>query len=75
MVEQIRSFEKSESGNTIIFQFNNNRNVTGVMVTLKDVFSELKDSEITVKYALNGITTDLILLGKSNRLLWHNPYS
>ena len=65
MIEQIRSFAKSESGNTVIFQFNNNRNVTGVMVTFKDVFSEFKDSEITVKYALNGITTDLILFGKS----------
>lgn len=63
MIEQIRSFERRISGNTTVFQFDCNHYVKKVTVILTGNFSAYKNSDLTVKYGQNGITTDLISFG------------
>ena len=64
MIEIIRSFEKSQIGNTTLFVFPNNRNVIGAKLTLADDYLEFLGQEVEVKYAINGVITDPISLGK-----------
>lgn len=64
MLEIIRSFEKFENDNITIFQFPNNRNVVGAKLTLDREYPEFLGQEVVVKYAINGVITDPITLGK-----------
>ncbi len=65
MIEKLSSFVKTKNGDTTEFQFSNNRNVTEVIITLNQEFEQYKDAQITVKYALNGILSDLIEFGSA----------
>ena len=65
MLEIIRSFEKFQDENTTIFQFPNNRNVVGAKLTLAEEYTKFSGLEVEVKYAINGVITDPISLGKA----------
>ena len=65
MIEKITSFIESQCGDMTVFQFDNNRFVKSVVIVLEEDFADLKDSEIIIKYAQNGITTDLIPFGEA----------
>ena len=65
MIEKIKSFIESQSGDMTVFQFDNNRFIKSVVIVLEEDFADLKDSEIVIKYAQNGITTDLIPFGEA----------
>ena len=65
MIEKIKGFIESQSGDMTVFQFDNNRFVKSVVIVLEEDFADLKDSEIVIKYAQNGITTDLIPFGEA----------
>ena len=65
MLEIIRSFEKFQKENTTIFQFPNNRNVVGAKLTLAEEYTVFSGLEVEVKYAINGVITDPISLGKA----------
>ncbi len=65
MIEIIRTFEKTEVENTTIFQYPNNRNVIGAQITLAEEYTEFSGLEVEVKYAINGVITDPISLGKA----------
>ena len=65
MLEIIRSFEKTQIDNTTLFVFPNNRNVVGTKITLAEEYTEFSGLEVEVKYAINGVITDPISLGKA----------
>ncbi len=65
MIDKLNNFMKSQNGDTTEFKFNNNRNIIEVAVILNDCFDKYKGEEIIVKYALNGILTDLIPFGSA----------
>lgn len=62
-MELIRQFTKTQEGDTTAFQFDCNHYVKKVAVLLAGDFSAYKNSELTVKYGQNGITSDLISFG------------
>ena len=61
----ITKFIETKEKETTIFQFYNNHNIKSVVIKLADDFPQHKQGEIIVKYAQNGITTDLILFGSA----------
>ena len=63
MVDRLRWYIETQNGDTTGYQFNNNRDVIEVKVFLKEGFEAHKGQEITVKYALNAVLSDLILFG------------
>ena len=63
MVDRLRWYIETQNGDITGYQFNNNRDVIGVKVLLKEGFEAFKGQEITVKYALNAVLSDLILFG------------
>lgn len=63
MTERLRWFIKTNDGDTTTFKFNNNRNITSVKVLLNEGYKTYVGEEVTVKYALNGVITDLICFG------------
>lgn len=63
MIDRLRWFIETKNGNTIQYQFNNNRNVIEAVVLLNDGFKSYKGEEIEVRYALNAVISDLILFG------------
>jgi len=64
-MELIKQFIKTNYDLTTELRFDNDRNIISVSVVLGSNFTEFKGSEITVKYAKNGITTDLIHFGNA----------
>lgn len=64
-MELIRQFVKTIYGTTTELRFDNDRNIASVVVIFGDEFAEYKGSEIIVKYAKNGITTDLVPFGNA----------
>ncbi len=60
-MKRIKNFTKSSNGNTAIYEFGGNRNVTRTVITLKDT---LKDEKITVQYVINGITSEPVFFGE-----------
>ena len=62
-MELVRQFSKTKVDDTTTFVFPCNRYVNSVVVYLDGDFKSYKDSELTVKYGQNGITTDLIPFG------------
>lgn len=63
MIDRLRSFVETKNGNITGYQFNNNRDVIEVVVLLNENFYSYKGEEITVKYALNAVLSDLIPFG------------
>ncbi len=61
-MKPIKNFIKTQNGDTAIFQFDGNRNVTRALITFKDNWTD-SDEVVTVEYVINGITTDPIFLG------------
>lgn len=61
-MEEIKTYIKTQNGDTTIFQFYNNKNVKSVVVTFEEPAET--DGEIVVEYGQNGITTDWIFFGK-----------
>ena len=70
-MELVRQFSKTKVDDTITFVFPCNRYVNSVVVYLDGDFKSYKDSELTVKYGQNGITTDLIPFGRLNKTSNH----
>ena len=62
-MELIKQFIKTNYDSTTELRFDNDRNIISVSVVLDSNFTEFKGSEITIKYAKNGVTTDLIHFG------------
>ncbi len=65
MIEIIRTFEKIINDNTTVYVFPNNRNVIGAKITLAEEYLQFSGLEVEVKYAINGVITDPISLGKA----------
>lgn len=63
MIDRLLWFVETKNGNTFQYQFNNNRDVLKVVVLLNDGYKSFKGEEITVKYALNAVLSDLISFG------------
>jgi len=63
MIDRLRSFVETQNDNITGYQFNNNRDVIEVVVLLNENFYSYKGEEITVKYALNAVLSDLIPFG------------
>ncbi len=63
MIDRLRWFIKTQNDDTTSFQFNNNRDLTSVKILLNDGYERFAGNEITVKYALNAVLSDLIYFG------------
>lgn len=64
-MELVRQYVKTTYDTTTELRLENDRNIVSVVVVLGDNYAKYKGSEIIIKYAKNGITTDLIYLGKA----------
>lgn len=60
-MKHIKNFKKTINGNTAIFEFGGNRNVTRAVITLKDA---LKGEKVAVHYVINGITSEPVFFGE-----------
>jgi len=72
-MQLIKQFRKIKDCDTTVFQFADNRMIAKILMTLDDNYTEYIGREISVEYALNGITTVLIPLrivtvGDSNEI-------
>ena len=65
MIDRLRYYIETKNGDTTQYQFNNNRDVTEVVVLLKKGYEAYKGEEIIIKYALNAVLSDLIPFGSA----------
>jgi len=65
MIDRLRYYIETKNGDTTEYQFNNNRDVIEVIVYLNEGYEAYKGQEITVKYALNAVLSDLIYFGSA----------
>ena len=65
MIDRLRWYIETKNADTTNYQFNNNRDVIEVVVYLNEGYKAYKGQEITVKYALNAVLSDLILFGSA----------
>ena len=65
MIDRLRWYIETKDADTTNYQFNNNRDVIEVIVYLNEGYEAYKGQEITVKYALNAVLSDLILFGSA----------
>lgn len=63
MIDRLRWYIETKNADTTNYRFNNNRDVIEVVVYLNEGYEAHKGEEITVKYALNAVLSDLIPFG------------
>lgn len=65
MIKKIEDFIKTQNLDTTTFNFKNNCFIKSIIIKLTKNYVNFKNEEIIIKYAQNGITSDLIALGKA----------
>ncbi len=63
MIEQVKSFKKSVSENGQVFEFEENKNIVCVRAKINKTAGGASKGTLTIRYALNNVTTDLIPFG------------
>ena len=64
MLEKIRLFKVRQNDTGLFYQFDLGRFVKKIVLTPNNVFADASGKKITVKYAQNGIISDLIFAGE-----------
>ena len=59
-MDLINKYNLFHEDNTIIFRFDSDKDFICAIIDLKENFAEFKGKKIKVRFAQNGITTDLI---------------
>lgn len=65
MIEKMYGFSVKQTDNKITLQFDRNRDIISLNLLPAGDLSQFDGKEIEVKYAVNGILSDLITLGKA----------
>lgn len=65
MINILKDYVETQNGDTTQYRFNSNRDISEVVIILKNGYEAYTGEEIIVKYALNAVLSDLIPFGKA----------